>query len=61
MSSPAVVQYLTSRFRADCREYPHRGYWLTVSDLAERLVADVHRWLIQSLGEPLLIPQEDDA
>jgi pimeloyl-ACP methyl ester carboxylesterase len=61
MSSPAAVRHLASRLGADSREYPQHGHWLTAGSLAEKLAADVHRWLIQSLGESLLMPHEEDV
>ena len=60
MSPPAAIDWLKTRFQASSREYRQQGHWLTISGQASQLVADLHRWLIQSLGESLLMPQEED-
>ena len=38
------------------REYPGQGHWLIEHD-GETIVRDIHRWIIQKLGEKILLPE----
>ena len=38
----------------DFREYPGQGHWLIEHD-GENIVRDIHRWIIQKLGEKILL------
>ncbi len=40
---------------ADFKEYPGSGHWMMEEGEGERLVRDIHRWLIQKLGEEILL------
>ena len=60
MSSAAACEWLVAHLQADQHIYPDLGYWLYSGPSAIRLVTDVHRWIIQALGEPLLVPPEDE-
>jgi hypothetical protein len=42
------------------RTYPGQGHWLLAGEQGARIAADVHRWLIRTLGEALLVPEEID-
>jgi pimeloyl-ACP methyl ester carboxylesterase len=42
--------------RADFEEYRDQGHWIIESD-GERIVRDVHRWLIQKRGNELLLAE----
>ncbi len=59
MSAPAACQALVRELGADQHTYPDLGHWLYSGPPAPSLVGDVHRWIIRTLGEPLLVPPED--
>ncbi len=60
MSSAAACRALVHAFGADQHSYPDLGHWLYSGPSAIALVRDVHRWIIRTLGEPLLVPPEED-
>ena len=40
---------------AQCREYPGHAHWMLGEEGWEEIVNDSHRWLVQSLGEAILV------
>ena len=60
MSSAAACQWLVAHLQADQQVYPDLGYWLYSGPSAIRLATDVHRWIIQTLGDSLLVPPEEE-
>ena len=50
----ATSKRLAEWLGADFKEYPGQGHWLIERD-GERIVRDIHRWIIQKLGETILI------
>jgi pimeloyl-ACP methyl ester carboxylesterase len=60
MQSPTSVRWLVTRLQAEHQEYVEEGHWLVAGARWLSLVADVHRWLIRSLGESLLVPLEEE-
>jgi len=60
MSSPTTVHWLGDRLRAEQRIYPGQGHWLLAGGQRTKLVSDLHRWLIMTFGEALLVPQESE-
>ncbi len=60
MSSAAACQWLVAHLHADQQTYPDLGYWLYSGPSAITLATDVHRWIIQTLGDPLLVPPEEE-
>ena len=57
---PALVEKLARRLGATWRTVPEAGHALPWEPGWERRVAEIHRWLIQTLGEPLLLPREPE-
>jgi pimeloyl-ACP methyl ester carboxylesterase len=45
-----MAEWLSGEFR----EYPGQGHWLIEHD-GENIVRDIHRWIIQKLGEKILL------
>jgi non-heme chloroperoxidase len=45
-----LAEWLGGEFR----EYPGQGHWLVEND-GENIVRDIHRWIIQKLGEKILL------
>ncbi|MBI3302628.1 MAG: alpha/beta fold hydrolase [Deltaproteobacteria bacterium] len=60
MSPPATARWLATHLHAEHREYPGQGHWLLAGEQWTKLVADLHRWLIMTLGESLLVPPEEE-
>jgi len=58
MSPATAARGLAERLSAAYRNYPGQGHWLLTGDQGARLAAEVHRWLIRTLGETLLVPQD---
>ncbi len=55
-----TVRWLADALQATGLSYPDQGHWLLAGPQAATLVGDIHRWLIRSLGEALLLPPEED-
>jgi pimeloyl-ACP methyl ester carboxylesterase len=51
-TSGRMAQWLGGEFR----EYPEQGHWLIEYD-GENIVRDIHRWIIQRLGEKILLAE----
>lgn len=43
---------------AQCREYPGHAHWMLGEEGWQEIVNDSHRWLVQSLGEAILLEPE---
>lgn len=41
----------------DFREYPGHGHWLLGEEKGEGIARDVHRWIVQRLGEEILLAE----
>jgi pimeloyl-ACP methyl ester carboxylesterase len=52
VTSNRMAQWLGGEFR----EYPTQGHWLIEYD-GESIVRDIHRWIIQRLGEEILLAE----
>ena len=59
VASPAVRRFAAT-LHADEHPYASQGHWLLSGPPAATLVGDVHRWLIHTLGDPLLLPPEEE-
>ena len=51
-SSRALAAWLG----ADFREYPDQGHWM-IEAKGESIVRDIHRWLVQTLGDDVLLTE----
>lgn len=59
--TPALAaRQLAERLHADYQEHPERGHWLLEGPGWEETAASIHRWLVKSLGESLLLPTEEE-
>jgi pimeloyl-ACP methyl ester carboxylesterase len=55
--TPAATAYrMAQRLGGEFREYPAQGHWLIEYD-GEDIVRDIHRWIIQTLGEKILLAE----
>lgn len=41
----------------DIKEYPDHGHWMMGEDSGEEIVRDIHRWVVQRLGEEILLAE----
>ncbi len=53
------IQRTARMLGAETREYPGHGHWMMGEEGWEEIVNDSHRWLVQSLGEAILLDQSD--
>ena len=51
----ASLRLLASTWHADLLEYPNHGYWIIGEADGEKIVRDVHRRVVQKLGERVLL------
>ncbi len=55
--TPAATTKRTAEWLGgEFREYPGQGHWLIEHD-GENLVREIHRWIIQKLGEKILLAE----
>jgi pimeloyl-ACP methyl ester carboxylesterase len=45
------------QLKADLKEYPGHGHWLMGESEGEEITRDIHRWLVQKLGEEILLAE----
>lgn len=61
----AAQQALAGRLDADIQVHPERGHWIIQEQEGETIVRATHRWLVQKLGEEILLaemaPREPDT
>ena len=50
----ATSERMAASLGAEFNEYPRQGHWLIERD-GERIVRDIHRWIIRKLGERILL------
>ena len=50
----ATTKRLAEWLGGEFREYPGQGHWLVEND-GEKIVRDIHRWIIRKLGEKILL------
>lgn len=46
---------MAQQLGADILEYPGHGHWMMEEEDGERIVRDIHRWMVQKLGEEILL------
>lgn len=51
----AALRETAKKLRADFREYLNHGHWIMGEEGGKEIVRDIHRWLIQKLGENILL------
>jgi pimeloyl-ACP methyl ester carboxylesterase len=60
MSAPATARWLAERLSAEYRDYPGQGHWFLAGVQGTTIIGDLHRWLVRTLGEALLVPPEEE-
>ena len=53
--SIASLREMAQRLGADFREYHQHGHWMLGESGGEAIVRDIHRWVVQKLGERILL------
>ena len=61
MVTSDAVRRFAAILQAGEHPYAGQGHWLLSGSPAATLVGDVHRWLIHTLGDALLLQPEDEA
>jgi len=54
---PGSLRELARRLGADLKNYPNHGHWMMEEAEGESIVSDIHRWIIQKLGEKILVAE----
>ncbi len=53
----ASLHKMTRSLGGDILEYPGHGHWMVEEEEGERIVRDIHRWVVQRLGEGILLEE----
>jgi len=53
------VQTLAMHLGGEYRVYPGRGHWMLHEEGWEDVVNDVHRWILNTMGESILVAESD--
>ena len=61
MVTSDAVRRFAATLQAGEHHYTGQGHWLLSGPPAAALVGDIHRWLIHTLGDALLLPPEDET
>lgn len=60
MSPTTALRWLARHLGTEYRDYPAQGHWFFAGEPGKTLAGDVHRWLVRTLGETLLVPVEEE-
>ena len=60
MVTSDAVRRFAATLQAGEHPYAGQGHWLLSGPPAAALVGDVHRWLVHTLGDALLLPPEEE-
>jgi pimeloyl-ACP methyl ester carboxylesterase len=55
--SVASLRHMARALDAEFKEYPGHGHWMMEEEGREAIVNDIHRWLVQRLGEDVLLAE----
>lgn len=53
----ASLREVAQSLRADLKEYPDHGHWVMGEAGGDVIVRDIHRWMVQKLGEGILLAE----
>lgn len=51
----ASMREMAARLGGEFKDYPDHGHWMMEEEGGEGIVREIHRWVIQSLGEEILL------
>lgn len=51
------LREMAQRLGADLKEFPNQGHWMIGEAEGQKTVRDIHRWVIQKLGEGILLAE----
>lgn len=52
-----ALHEMAERLGTDLKEYPDHGHWMMGEGRGDEIVRDIHRWVVQRLGEEILLAQ----
>lgn len=52
-----ALRALTRWLGAELKEYPGHGHWILGESGGEAIVRDIHRWVVQKLGDKILLAE----
>ena len=55
--SVSSLRQMARTLDAEFQEYPGHGHWMMEEEGWEAVVNDIHRWLVQRLGEEILLAE----
>jgi pimeloyl-ACP methyl ester carboxylesterase len=58
---PSILRETARRLCAEFLELAHHGHWMMGEEGGEKIVRDIHRWLVRTLGEKILIAEFPNA
>jgi len=53
----ASLRQMAQWLGGDFKEYPRHGHWMLGESGGEIIVRDIHRWVVQRLGEKILLAE----
>lgn len=53
----ASLREMAQRLGADLKEYPDHGHWMMGEVEGQKIVREIHRWVVQKLGEEILLAE----
>ena len=54
------LREMAQRLGADFKEYAEHGHWIIGEEGGQGIVRDIHRWVVQTLGEEILLAEFTD-
>ncbi|SRR5713226_8648945 len=58
--SASSLREMALRFGADFKSYPGNGHWMMGEQGGKEIVRDIHRWVVQKLGEEILFTEQGE-
>jgi pimeloyl-ACP methyl ester carboxylesterase len=55
--SVSSLRGMAQRLGADFKEYSEHGHWIIGEEGGQEIVRDIHRWVVQKLGEEILLAE----
>jgi pimeloyl-ACP methyl ester carboxylesterase len=55
------VREMAGKLGADFREYSGHGHWIIGEEDGQVIVRDIHRWIVQKLGEEILLEEPTES
>jgi pimeloyl-ACP methyl ester carboxylesterase len=59
LAPASALRDLATALGAEFRDYAGRGHWMM--DDSEKIVRDIHRWIVQKVGAEILLEEKEEA